>query len=194
MKIAGITAHGSHDLPLPAVAMGNPGAVETNNGGPSSTTGAGGVAVASCGTGTTDCSVGVPCASGASGRTGRHITIVVERAGAACAAFGVVRLTRCTSGRRRFTIAFSTGFGAATGLDAEFRGAATRRRLATGFFFANAGTGEHSTSESTDAKRTAGFWAARGVVSRLTTWPPIGGAAVRQATKNVASAPIVNSR
>lgn len=77
MKIAGITANGSHDLPVPATKTGTPGAVETNNGGPSSTTGAG-VAVASWGTGITDSSVGVPSASGASGRTGRHITIVVE--------------------------------------------------------------------------------------------------------------------
>lgn len=202
MKIAGIIAHGSHDLPPPAAATGIPGAVDTINGGPSSTIGAAGVTGASCGTGMTDCSVGVPNESGASGCTGRHITIVVERAGSAVFAFGVRRFTCRTSGRRGFTSAFSTGFGTTTAVAAFvasflagfLAGATARRRLANGFFLRGAATGEHSTSESTDASRVAGFCAARGIVSRLTTCPPIGGAAERQATENVASVPIVSSR
>jgi hypothetical protein len=193
-KIAGITANGSHDLWPPAAAIGMPGAVDTSSGGPSSATGTGGVTLASCGTGTTDCSVGVPRARGVSGRTGLHITIVVERAGAAWVRFGTARLTRRTNGRRGFTATFfGTGLGTTVAAGAAaLAGVARLRCLTTGAFFTGAATGEHSTRESTDWPfRATGRCTERGVVSRFTTWPPAGCAAERPATTNVANVPIV---
>ena len=168
MKMAGITANGSHDRPPPAAAIGTPGAVDTKSGGPSSATGATGTGGATCGTGMTDVSVGVPCASGARGRTGRHITMVVECTGAAAAGRGTVRLTRRTTGRRGLRATRGAGFGATTrglltfGITAAtgfFRatGRLTTRRRTTGFFRAGASTGEQMTSESSDAARATGF-------------------------------------
>jgi hypothetical protein len=106
-KIAGMTANGAHEVPPADARSGNPGAVDTKIGGPSSSataTGTG-VAVASCGvgTGTTDSSVGVPLASAAIGRTGRHITTVVDWTGVAVGAFGVTRRALWTIGPRGFT-------------------------------------------------------------------------------------------
>ena len=142
--------------PPPAAAIGIPGAVDTKIGGPSSsTTGVpgGGVLVASCGTGITDCSVGVPLARSGIGRTGRHITTVVE-CDAAGLALGATRRARRTIGRRG-AVAFTGGVALGTVLEATFLTGAFRRT--TSFFLAGAATGEHSTSESTDAVRTAGF-------------------------------------
>lgn len=165
MNNAGIKANGSQDLP-PAVATAVPGAVDTNSGGPSSAA-AGGAAGASVGTGITDCSVAIPFASGARGRTGRHITTVVVWAAALATGFGFTRRTRCTTFRGAVDATFlgatflrTTFPGAAfflTTADARFVGVILFRTLATGAFFAGATTGEHSTSESTDALRTAGF-------------------------------------
>lgn len=152
---AGITESGNHDLPFSTVGIaGAPGAVDTNSGGPSSTTGAG-ATVASCGTGMTEVSVGVPCASGASGRTGRHITTVVVCAGAALAALGFTRFTRRTIVAGAFTAAL-LGVGLAATLAGDALVAFLR--WATGFFFAGATTGVHSTNESTDALRSTGFF------------------------------------
>jgi hypothetical protein len=193
MNSAGITANGSHDLPPPAVTTGIPGAVDTNNGGPSSATGTGAGAAAGArrGTGTTDCSVGVPLASGASGRTGRHITIVVVWAAVPLAGFGVTRLARRTTGRRA-PVATFFGLTVATAFFGTAARAAVVRRRTTGFFFTGAATGVHSTSESTDALRTTGFCATRGVVSRRTTCPPAELGADTLATINAEIAPTMN--
>ena len=158
MNTAGIIANGSQEWPPPAVMIGAPGAVVTNSGGASSTGTTTGGTATSLGTGTTDSSTGAPCASGASGRTGRHITTVVECAitgfTALVAAFGTARLTLRTSGRRGLTAALTggvTGFltGGLTAAGFLARGTTRRGRVAS-FFFAGAATGEHSTSESTD--------------------------------------------
>jgi len=138
--------------------------VETSSGGPSSTIGAGGVG-ASCGTGITDFSIGVPCARDAMGRTGRHMTIVVECAGVAGAVAGAARLVVRATGRRclagfaaGFAATFGLGFGAtAASGGVFFTGATLLRWRTTGLAFTGAATGEHSTRESTDARRgTAG--------------------------------------
>lgn len=182
---AGITDRGNHDLPLPAVRRaGAPGAVDTNSGGPSSAAGA--AALANRGTGITDFSVGVPCASGASGLTGRHITIVVVWDGAALARLGVTRFARRTT-----TPGDLAAILLGAGWTAIFLGAVTLAflRRATGFFFAGAATGEHSTSESTEARRTTGFCAACADVSRLTDWPLTWRAVERLMTINAESVP-----
>src|SRR6185312_1931186 len=154
MKIAGTSPNGSHDRPPPAVAIGIPGAVDTNSGGPcSSTTGAGGgVTVASCGTRITDCSVGVPSASAGVGPTGRHMTTVVECAAAGLALWTTRRARRTTG---RCALLGVVGFGLGTTFEATLRTGALRRT--TGFFLTEVATGEHSTSESTDAGRATGF-------------------------------------
>ena len=125
----------------------------------------------------TDCSTGVPIAKGAIGRTGRHITTVVVRAGSPRAAAGVVLRTLFTTGRLRLAgTAFFTGFftglgttalGTAGAVAALAAGATRLRRRTTGFALAGAATGEHSTSVSIDARST-GRCALRGTVSRLT--------------------------
>lgn len=184
---AGITDKGSHDLPLPAVrTAGAPGAVDTNRGGPSSAAGAGAAALANCGTGITDFSVGVPCASGASGLTGRHITIVVVCNGAALARLGVTRFARRTT-----TSGDLAAILLGAGWTAIFLGAGTVvfLRRATGFFFAGAAAGEHSTSESTEARRSTGFCVACAVVSRLTAWPLAWLAVERLTAINAESVP-----
>jgi hypothetical protein len=82
--------------------IGTPiGDVDTKSGGPTSVS-VGAATEARRGTGTIDDSVAVPTASGAIGRTGRHITTVAIRATALAAGFGVLRFTRRTPGR--FTV------------------------------------------------------------------------------------------
>jgi hypothetical protein len=97
--------------------------------------------------------VGVPLARSGIGRTGRHITTVVECA-AAGLALGVTRRARRTIGRCDRTVV--RGFGLGTTPEATFRTGALRRTA--GFFLTGVATGEHSTSESTeDAGRATGF-------------------------------------
>jgi hypothetical protein len=197
MKTAGITVNGSHDLPLFETPIGIPGAVDTSSGGPSSTAAAGGGTAAICGTGITDCTVGVPCASAAIGRTGRHITMVVECTGAAFAAAGAARLTVRATGWRGLTAAFGLtlglGFGATTARAAFLAGATVRRRRTAGFALAGVATGEHSTNESTDARRGAACCCvARGTVSRFTVCAPTGVTDERLAMANAASDPTVS--
>jgi hypothetical protein len=192
---AGMIETGSHDRPPPPTDIGMPGAVETSSGGPSSTIGAGGV-VASCGTGITDFSMGVPCARDTMGRTGRHMTIVVECTGAAGVAAGAARLAVRATGRRGltgFAATFGLGFVATAFRGGAFlTGATVLRRRTTGFALAGAATGEHSTRESTDARSGAICCEPRTTVSRLATWAPAGWAADRLAAMSAASGPIVN--
>ena len=115
--MAGITLNGSQDLPPP---IGIPGAVDTKSGGPVSTPAGGALAVigatsgARRGTGTTDPSVGVPLASAANGRTGRHITTVVVCVAAFLTGAGVTRLARRTTGRLAVVATFFVGSVLAT--------------------------------------------------------------------------------
>jgi hypothetical protein len=137
------------------------------------------------------------------GRTGRHMTIVVERAGVAGVAVGVVagaaRLAVRTTRRRglvRFAATFGLGLGATATLGGVFfTGTTFLRRRTTGLALALAGaaTGEHSTRESTDARSgTAGRGALRGTVSRLIACAPAGWATDRLAAMSAAIGPIVS--
>src|SRR5665213_852539 len=192
MNTAGTSANGSHDRPPPAVITGIPGAVETNSGGPASggrATTVGAAFGASCGTGTIDCSVGVPWARGASGRTGRHITTVVVCAATFAAGFRATRRALRTIGRGvPVATFFDLGF-ATTAL----RGAVVLRRTGAGAFLAGATTGVHSMSESTDVLRTT-FWVVRGVVSRRTTCCPFAELADSVTTSNVESVAAMKRR
>jgi len=153
-----------------------PGAVDTKSGGPVSITVGGGAAATGAaaearrGTGTTDSSVGVPAASGAIGRTGRHITTVVVCAAAFETGTGVVRFARFTTGRRAVVATFLGWVLAATFLVAAGLWATGLRRVAAGAFLGGAATGLHSTSESTEAFFATACCEAGALLSR-TTWP-----------------------
>lgn len=138
--------------------------------------------VASCGTGITDCSVGVPFASSGIGRTGRHITTVVE-CDAAGFALGATCRARRTTGRRGFTA--TCGLDLGTTPEATLRAGALR--CTTGFFLAGAATGEHSTSESTDAVRATGFCTVLGRGSCLRVWADADVAVDEKAARKIAA-------
>jgi len=128
--------------------------------------------------------------------------MVVECTGTALVAAGVTRLTVRATGRRGlaavfgFAVAFGVTlgfvFGATVARVAFLAGATALRRRTAGFALAGVATGEHSTSESTDALRGAACWAARGTVSRFTACAPTGAADERLTTTNAASDPTVS--
>jgi len=128
--------------------------------------------------------------------------MVVECTGAALVAAGAARLTVRATGRRGlvavfgFAVAFGVTlgfvFGATVARAAFLAGATVLRRRTAGFALAVVATGEHSTSESTDARRGAACCVARGTVSRFTACAPTGVADEKLATANAASDPTVN--